>query len=156
MVPIGHQIYKKRLERGMTQAELAQKAGIPQPNLSNIEKGRQDITISTLRRIAYGLGVEIADFFQKAVRIKNKRYLSLSRSFLERMACAIATNEKANLSRKEQRVARLFQGLIPELRKGRLKFKKMNQNWLELKMELDPSAIGSVVNRVREVRARQR
>ena len=76
MLEIGSQIYLRRLEKGMTQAELARRAGIPQPNLSNIEKGKRDLTISTLARIAHALGVNVRDFF---AREEKRLSLSISR-----------------------------------------------------------------------------
>lgn len=48
-----------RLERQMTQKELAQKTGIRQSNISRIESGACSPTIDTLARIAAGLGKEL-------------------------------------------------------------------------------------------------
>ena len=45
-----------RLERKMTQKELAKRTGIRQSNLSRIESGTCSPTIDTLARIAAGLG----------------------------------------------------------------------------------------------------
>lgn len=45
-----------RLERKMTQKELAKRTGIRQSNLSRIESGVCSPTIDTLARIAAGLG----------------------------------------------------------------------------------------------------
>ncbi len=43
----------------MTQAELAQRAHITQPNLAAIESGKVDPQVGTLRRIYEGLGCEL-------------------------------------------------------------------------------------------------
>lgn len=51
------QISAWREVRGLTQEELSRRAGIPRPNLSDIERGRQDITVSTLARIASALSL---------------------------------------------------------------------------------------------------
>lgn len=155
MRPIGHQICQKRLERGMTQAELAQKANIPQPNLSNIEQGRRDITISTLRRIAYGLRVELIDFFRSESR-QNQPLFPLTRSRLERMAHAIATGKQTHLPFQERELVDLFREMIPEVRKRPLGVKRINQNWLKLKSKLDSSTMNQIMNRVRDAWARQR
>jgi len=48
-----------RIERNMTQAELAEKTGIRQSNISRIENGTSSPTIATLSRIAAGLGKEL-------------------------------------------------------------------------------------------------
>jgi len=77
MIPIGDQIYLRRLEQRLTQEELAKQAGIPQPNLSNIEKGKQDLTVSTLRKIAFALSVPPGEFFSDD-KTKSQK-ISLSR-----------------------------------------------------------------------------
>jgi DNA-binding XRE family transcriptional regulator len=45
-----------RIEQNMTQEELARKAGIRQSNLSRVETGNCSPTVSTLQKIAGGLG----------------------------------------------------------------------------------------------------
>lgn len=49
-------LYIARNEQGLTQAELAQRCGIKQSNLSRIESGNGNPSLETLRRIARGLG----------------------------------------------------------------------------------------------------
>ena len=154
MLAIGHQIYQRRLDRGMTQAQLAQRVGIPQPNLSNIEKGRQDVTVSTLRRIACGLRVEMVDFF-RLDSDPSRKVFSLTRARLEQMARAIATGKKGGLSLKEQEIVGLFRELIPEIQKRSVSAKRINQSWLKLKGELGSSAMKQIANRVRDVWGRQ-
>lgn len=48
-----------RLERGYTQAEVAEMAGIAQPTYSNIENGKKNPSINTLKRLARVLGCSI-------------------------------------------------------------------------------------------------
>ena len=50
-----------RLERGLKQSEVAEKVGITQPTYSNIENGKRNPTVKTLRKIAKVLGVQISD-----------------------------------------------------------------------------------------------
>lgn len=50
-----------RDHRGLTSAALAEKAGIAQAFLSQIETGKRDGTIDTLRRIAAALRVSLDD-----------------------------------------------------------------------------------------------
>jgi DNA-binding XRE family transcriptional regulator len=47
--------------RGMTAAALAKKAGIARPYLTQVETGKRDGTVATMRRIAKALGVSIDD-----------------------------------------------------------------------------------------------
>jgi len=54
---IGDRIKKIRLERGLSQLELARDAGTHQSNLSGWERGRRDIFAWTLARLAKTLNV---------------------------------------------------------------------------------------------------
>lgn len=54
---IGNRIKAIRLERGMSQLELAKNAGTHQSNLSGWERGRRDIFAWTLARLAVTLNV---------------------------------------------------------------------------------------------------
>ena len=49
---VGAAIYARRLEKGLTQRELARRAVMTPANLSAIETGRRDLLVSTLLRIA--------------------------------------------------------------------------------------------------------
>lgn len=52
-----------RQNRKLTQGELAKKAGVAQSTIAQIESGRKDPSISTIKLIAKALDVEIAIFF---------------------------------------------------------------------------------------------
>ena len=52
-------ILKARNEKNFTQAELAARTGIRQSNISRIEKGQVVPSISTLCKIARGLGKQL-------------------------------------------------------------------------------------------------
>lgn len=55
-------IKAKRLAKGWTQTELAQKSGVPQPTISQIEKGtRKYPTHKSIKRIAKALEVDIEE-----------------------------------------------------------------------------------------------
>lgn len=49
-------ILRARNEQNLTQSELAERTGIRQSNISRIEKGQALPSISTLCKIAHGLG----------------------------------------------------------------------------------------------------
>jgi transcriptional regulator with XRE-family HTH domain len=48
-----------RERRGMTQAQLAEKAGVSRTYLARLETARQDPTLSTLEKLAKALGVKV-------------------------------------------------------------------------------------------------
>jgi transcriptional regulator with XRE-family HTH domain len=53
-----------REQRGLTQHQLAEKAGIGRSYLARLETARQDPTLSTLEKIAKALGVKVAELLQ--------------------------------------------------------------------------------------------
>lgn len=48
-----------RFERGWTQREAASHLRISQQNIPRLEKGMQDMKLSTLQRLAYGYGYKV-------------------------------------------------------------------------------------------------
>jgi transcriptional regulator with XRE-family HTH domain len=51
----GDSIRERRIELGLTQAELAERSGISQADISRIENGRLDARWSTIQRISSAL-----------------------------------------------------------------------------------------------------
>ena len=146
MLPIGYQITLRRLEKGWTQKELAQKAGIAQPNLSNIEKGKQDLTVTTLRKIAHGLGAQLSEFFAGEAPQKSPQ---LSRRVIEKIARAVAKGG-VSLTQKERQVAAWLSDVLPE--RKRVPVKKMHQSWMELKRRFHSAQINALYERIREMK----
>ena len=58
-IVIGYQIKEKRLQKEMSQEELAKKAGIDQSDLSKIERGTLNPSVKMLNKIAKGLGLKL-------------------------------------------------------------------------------------------------
>jgi transcriptional regulator with XRE-family HTH domain len=54
---LGRRIREVRKERGISQGELAEKAGISLITISRIERGERDPHVRTLAQIARGLGI---------------------------------------------------------------------------------------------------
>src|SRR5215208_8370379 len=61
---VGHNLRKVRKSRGLTQTELAERCGIAQPTISDLERTGREPHYSTLRRLADGLGVEVPKLFE--------------------------------------------------------------------------------------------
>ncbi|PZQ44370.1 MAG: transcriptional regulator [Micavibrio aeruginosavorus] len=55
---IGRRIAASRKKRGMTQEDLAGEAEIDRSFLSEIENGHTNLSVETLRRIAYALRIK--------------------------------------------------------------------------------------------------
>lgn len=67
---LGKNIRRFRKRDGMTQDQLAEKAGINQKQISKIESGRIQARLSTYLRIANALGVSIDHFLADALLIE--------------------------------------------------------------------------------------
>lgn len=52
-------IIEKRLKRGLTQKQLAQRLGTKQPVISRLERGNYNPSIKFLQRVADALGAEL-------------------------------------------------------------------------------------------------
>jgi transcriptional regulator with XRE-family HTH domain len=50
-----------RTERHLSQAALAERAGMHRTYLSSIERGRRNVPLDTVCRLAWALGVEVRD-----------------------------------------------------------------------------------------------
>jgi DNA-binding XRE family transcriptional regulator len=61
---VGKALLRLRLDRGLTQAEAARRAGLAPSYLSRIENGRIEPTVGMLGRIAGGLGVAVTSVFE--------------------------------------------------------------------------------------------
>ena len=58
---VGRNVRRLRLDRGVTQEELAVKSGFGQNYISDLERGRRNPTVVTLWEIAEALGVTPVD-----------------------------------------------------------------------------------------------
>jgi transcriptional regulator with XRE-family HTH domain len=61
---LGAKIRLYRKLCGFSQEKLAEKAQLAPTYLSDVERGRENISVDALMRIAGALDVSIADFFQ--------------------------------------------------------------------------------------------
>jgi XRE family transcriptional regulator of biofilm formation len=56
-MPLGRRLYRKRLERGLTQTDLARQVRVPQSFISRLEAGIKDYpSVEVLKRLARVLG----------------------------------------------------------------------------------------------------
>ena len=60
---IGKTLLRIRMDRGMTQGELGERAGLATSYISRIENGRIQPTLKTLTRVTEALGVPLAEVF---------------------------------------------------------------------------------------------
>jgi DNA-binding Xre family transcriptional regulator len=58
---IGMEIRDARVQKGLSQKQLALRIGMKQPDISRIEEGKKNITLFTLTRLCKVLGIEKID-----------------------------------------------------------------------------------------------
>ncbi|HEU5125136.1 MAG TPA: helix-turn-helix transcriptional regulator [Verrucomicrobiae bacterium] len=58
---LGESIRAKRIEAGLTQEQLAEKADLARNYIGNVERAEYKITVETLAKIAKALDVKLAD-----------------------------------------------------------------------------------------------
>jgi transcriptional regulator with XRE-family HTH domain len=68
LVLLGRTVREIREHRGLTQQQLADLCGFHRTFIISIEKGRQNVSVSTLIRLATGLRVLPADLFRGFTR----------------------------------------------------------------------------------------
>ena len=61
---LGSAVRQLRKEAGLTQQELADKAGVPAEKLRQIESGGVDADWGTLRQLAYALDTALPELFR--------------------------------------------------------------------------------------------
>ncbi len=66
IMSIGVALRAIRKERGLSQAELADKAGTTSVSISRIEQGHQDPTFTMLERLAKAMGISANSLVRRA------------------------------------------------------------------------------------------
>jgi transcriptional regulator with XRE-family HTH domain len=89
VAPFGQTVLLWRLRRGLTQEELARRAGVPRPNLSAIERGQRDVSLKTVRALAAALDVRPGVLVDGIVPQDQEGTNELSREAMERIADAV-------------------------------------------------------------------
>lgn len=61
---IGDRIKKIRIEKNMTQEQLAWEANVDRTYMNHVENGRKNISVRSLEKIVNALGVSFYEFFK--------------------------------------------------------------------------------------------
>lgn len=67
---VGQRLKEERLRKGWSQRDLARETGVNADTISGIETRQHEPRPSTLRKLAEGMNIEVADFFQERARPK--------------------------------------------------------------------------------------
>ena len=154
MIPFGQAVLLWRLKRGLTQEELAKRAGVPRPNLSAIERGQREVSLRTVRALAVALDVRPGVLVDGIV--PQEETGRLSREAMERIADAVVRN--APLAEpKEQALADQLKYLVGSrlraagpVTKGVVRLSRVSDRaWLSLS-RYPEAVIESLVARILE------
>ncbi len=66
LIALGKAIRNARTSQGITQEELALKAGVDRAYLGRVERGDNNVALLTLEKVADALGLSMAKLLQKA------------------------------------------------------------------------------------------
>ena len=157
-LPFSHNLLLWRSSRNLTQAQLAGRSGIPQPNLSAIERGARDVSLRTLRALAAALQVRpgvLADGIPPAA--SGGQAEALDRDALERIASAVA-GRRVRVRAGERQVVELLkplvQGRLQALRKtrrvGTYGARTVRLSWMKLRARCSEAVLESLIQRVSE------
>jgi len=65
LTALGKNIKSYRKQLGMTQEDLAKRAGVNRSHLAMIENSRHNVLVETIERLAQALGVTAGDLLRK-------------------------------------------------------------------------------------------
>jgi transcriptional regulator with XRE-family HTH domain len=63
-IKIGNRIQKLRELQGLSQQDLAAKCNFEKSNMSRLEAGKVNSTLSTIEKVAKALNVDVVDLFE--------------------------------------------------------------------------------------------
>ncbi len=157
MVAFSENILLWRLHRSLSQEKLAATAGIPRPNLSDIEKGKRDVTLSTIRSLANALGISPGSLVNGNPPRPENWNDDLSRESMEQIASSVA-HGKPPEDPAEREVYKLLTEVVScsiqsvSTRKKRLPLPsgKSNHAWLLLRALYPAETIKSLITRALE------
>lgn len=89
MVTFGENVLLWRLYRSLSQEQLAVMSNIPRPNLSSIERGKRNVTLSTIRSLANALDVSPGTLVNGEPPRNRKLKDGFSREAMERIARSV-------------------------------------------------------------------
>ena len=61
---LGERLKKIRLEKGMSQGDIAKKLGVHRSYISGIERGIRNPTVKNVEKLADALGVDVSELFK--------------------------------------------------------------------------------------------
>jgi len=76
-ITLGKRIRQLRLQTGLSQEKLADKAGMDRTYYAGIERGERNPSVKNLAKIATALGVAMGALFEGCTEERGRSYISL-------------------------------------------------------------------------------
>lgn len=148
MTPFSQNVLLWRVHRGLTQEGLSKRARITRPNLSAIERGRREVSLTTLRALALALDVSPGVLVDGISPASAQAHV-FSRQALERIADAVWKGIRLK-SDREGKLAGLLKPLLHP-RKNLSRGKRSSERtWLQLKSAYPAQMIQTLIEKVRD------
>src|SRR3989338_2958480 len=144
-LPFGQTLFLWRRHRRLPQQQLAAAARLPRPNLSAIEQGRREVSLTTLRALAIALNVPagvLVDGLSPGAG-KPPRFL---RAALERIAEAVAVGRLLHRP-AERDVVDLLKSVVG-LRARRGGKRHAEAAWLTLQARYPRTVVQTLLERI--------
>ena len=156
-LPFGQTLRLWRLERGLTQEQLAQAARLPRPNLSAIERGKREVSLSTLRTLALALDTTPGALVDGVPPAASDRIARLSRQAMERIADGVVYGKLAHQPDERALVALLRRVIRPRALEAwrppsgrRLSNRAVEIAWLQVRAACPPAVLHSLIQRIED------
>ena len=156
MIPFGQAVLLWRMHRGVTQHTLASRARIPRSNLSSIERGKQEVSLRTLRAVACALDIQpgvLADGLPPPSKRTSGH--QLSREEMERIADWVVSGKPVRRASDRFLVDTLRKLVAPKARAYHRSWKsprwsnrRTDLAWLQLRARYPSSVVESLLSRV--------
>lgn len=155
MLPIGRAVYLWRNERRLTQEQLARATGISRPNLSDLERGKRELSLKSLRRLAEALNVTPGTLMDGISPLAAQGPLEFTREEMDRISDAVVHNKK--ITGQEARVVDLLKILsccrlsaalkTPHKTVGK---RRVNAAWAQFKAALPKETAQALLQRIED------
>lgn len=92
---VGDRIKLLRLEQGLTQEDVADKAGIDASHLGRLERGERNPSLAVVEKVIYALGITFEDLFKYILPPNEKN---------DNRSLGLIMNKLTALSKQEQKL----------------------------------------------------
>lgn len=161
MVDFAQNLYLWRIFRGLSQEELAERTGIPRPNISAIESGKREVSMTTLRLLASSLGTTPGALVDGIAPLHFNRSI-LSRTSLETITQASLGRKTVPLTPGQKDISLILSGIIKnKINANKARYKdtlKGHQtyakDWLMLKAAIGKETLSNLLARIDKYESR--